>query len=48
MESRSGEQIEQSTQKLLQDLKMVVADGEALLRLGPMTSANERWRHASA
>ena len=34
MESRSGEQIELSTQKLLQDLKIVVSDGEALLKAG--------------
>jgi ElaB/YqjD/DUF883 family membrane-anchored ribosome-binding protein len=34
MESRSGEEIEQSTEKLLQDLKAVVHDGEALLKAG--------------
>jgi len=34
MQNRSGEGIEQSTEKLLQDLKAVVRDGEELLRAG--------------
>ncbi len=34
MESRSAEEIEQSTEKLLQDLKAVVHDGEEVLRAG--------------
>ncbi len=34
MENRSGEDIEHSTEKLLQDLKAVVRDGEELLRAG--------------
>jgi ElaB/YqjD/DUF883 family membrane-anchored ribosome-binding protein len=34
METRSAAEIEQSTEKLLQDLKAVVSDGEALLRAG--------------
>lgn len=34
MESRSGDEIDQSTEKLLQDLKAVVRDGEALLKAG--------------
>jgi ElaB/YqjD/DUF883 family membrane-anchored ribosome-binding protein len=34
METRSSEEIEQSTQKLLQDLKAVVRDGEVLLKAG--------------
>jgi ElaB/YqjD/DUF883 family membrane-anchored ribosome-binding protein len=34
MENRSAEQIEQSTEKLLNDLKAVVHDGEALLKAG--------------
>src|SRR5262245_20886693 len=34
METRSASDIEKSTQKLLQDLKEVVRDGEALLRVG--------------
>jgi ElaB/YqjD/DUF883 family membrane-anchored ribosome-binding protein len=34
METRSSEAIEQSTEKLLQDLKAVVRDGEALLKAG--------------
>ena len=34
MESRSAEEIEESTEKLLQDLKAVVRDGEQLLRAG--------------
>ena len=34
METRSESDIEQSTEKLLQDLKEVVRDGEELLRAG--------------
>ena len=34
METRSAEEIEESTEKLLQDLKAVVHDGEELLRAG--------------
>ena len=34
METRSPEEIEESTEKLLQDLKAVVRDGEELLRAG--------------
>jgi ElaB/YqjD/DUF883 family membrane-anchored ribosome-binding protein len=34
MESRSAEEIEESTEKLLQDLRAVVHDGEELLRAG--------------
>lgn len=34
MESRSAEEIEQSTEKLLEDLKAVVRDGEELLKTG--------------
>ncbi len=34
METRSAEEIEQSTEKLLEDLKAVVRDGEALLKAG--------------
>jgi ElaB/YqjD/DUF883 family membrane-anchored ribosome-binding protein len=34
METRSAEEIEGSTEKLLQDLKAVVRDGEELLRAG--------------
>lgn len=34
METRSAEEIEQSTEKLLEDLKAVVRDGEELLRAG--------------
>ena len=34
MESRSSEEIEESTEKLLEDLKAVVNDGEELLRAG--------------
>jgi ElaB/YqjD/DUF883 family membrane-anchored ribosome-binding protein len=34
MQTRSGEQIESSTEKLLRDLKAVVHDGEDLLRAG--------------
>jgi ElaB/YqjD/DUF883 family membrane-anchored ribosome-binding protein len=34
METRSESEIEQSTEKLLQDLKDVVRDGEELLRAG--------------
>jgi ElaB/YqjD/DUF883 family membrane-anchored ribosome-binding protein len=34
METRSSEEIEASTEKLLQDLKAVVKDGEELLRAG--------------
>ncbi len=34
METRSAEEIEQSTEKLLRDLKAVVHDGEDLLRAG--------------
>ena len=34
MESRSAEEIEASTEKLLRDLKMVVQEGEELLKAG--------------
>ncbi len=34
MSARTPEEIESSTEKLLQDLKAVVQDGEALLRAG--------------
>jgi ElaB/YqjD/DUF883 family membrane-anchored ribosome-binding protein len=34
METRSAEEIENSTERLLQDLKAVVHDGEELLRAG--------------
>src|SRR5438876_456723 len=34
METRSAEEIEQSTERLLQDLKAVVNDGEELLKAG--------------
>ncbi len=34
MEMRSAEEIEQSTEKLLHDLKAVVSDGEELLKAG--------------
>jgi len=34
METRSSEEIEESTQRLLEDLKAVVHDGEELLRAG--------------
>ena len=34
METRSAEEIEDSTEKLLRDLKAVVHDGEELLRAG--------------
>ena len=34
METRSAEEIEQSTERLLQDLKAVVHDGEELLKAG--------------
>jgi ElaB/YqjD/DUF883 family membrane-anchored ribosome-binding protein len=34
MQTRSAEDIETSTEKLLEDLKAVVHDGEELLRLG--------------
>ena len=34
METRSAEEIEESTERLLQDLKAVVRDGEDLLRAG--------------
>jgi len=34
METRSSEEIEESTQRLLEDLKAVVQDGEELLRAG--------------
>ena len=34
METRSAEEIEASTEKLLQDLKAVIRDGEALLKAG--------------
>jgi ElaB/YqjD/DUF883 family membrane-anchored ribosome-binding protein len=34
METRSSEDIEHSTEKLLQDLKAVVRDGEELLKAG--------------
>jgi ElaB/YqjD/DUF883 family membrane-anchored ribosome-binding protein len=34
METRSADELEDSTEKLLQDLKAVVHDGEALLKAG--------------
>jgi hypothetical protein len=34
MDTRSASDIEESTEKLLQDLKEVVRDGEELLRAG--------------
>ena len=34
METRSAQEIEESTERLLQDLKAVVNDGEELLRAG--------------
>ena len=34
METRTSAQIEQSTERLLQDLKAVVRDGEELLKAG--------------
>ena len=34
METRSAEEIEQSTERLLQDLRTVVRDGEELLKAG--------------
>ena len=34
METKSAEEIEQSTEKLLNDLRAVLADGEQLLRAG--------------
>ena len=34
MESRSAEQIEESTEKLLRDLRVVVQEGEELLKAG--------------
>ena len=34
METRSAEEIEESTEKLLQDLRTVVHDGEELLKAG--------------
>ena len=34
MDTRSASEIEESTEKLLQDLKVVVRDGEELLRAG--------------
>lgn len=45
MENRSTEQIEHSTEKLLQDLKIVVQDGEALLKAGAK-DLSERGRAA--
>jgi ElaB/YqjD/DUF883 family membrane-anchored ribosome-binding protein len=41
MQTRSAEEIEQSTERLLQDLKAVVRDGEELLRAGAQ-DLNER------
>ena len=41
METRSPEEIEQSTERLLRDLKAVVQDGEELLKVGAR-SLNER------
>jgi ElaB/YqjD/DUF883 family membrane-anchored ribosome-binding protein len=52
MGTRSPEDIEQSTEKLLQDLKAVVQDGEELLRAGAHDlsergmAARERLAHA--
>jgi ElaB/YqjD/DUF883 family membrane-anchored ribosome-binding protein len=34
MESRSAEEIEESTEKLLRDLKVIVQEGEELLKAG--------------
>lgn len=45
MENRSTEHIEHSTEKLLQDLKAVVQDGEALLKAGAQ-DLSERGRAA--
>src|SRR5262249_29220871 len=42
---RSAEEIEESTEKLLQDLKAVVQDGEDLLRAG-VSELGERGRAA--
>ena len=48
METRTSEEIQQSIEKLLQDLKAVVRDGEALLKAGARdlsergTAARER------
>jgi ElaB/YqjD/DUF883 family membrane-anchored ribosome-binding protein len=48
MESRSPEEIEESTERLLRDLKAVVQDGEELLKAGAQslgesgTAARER------
>jgi ElaB/YqjD/DUF883 family membrane-anchored ribosome-binding protein len=36
METRSAEEIEESAEKLLQDLKAVVHDGEELIKAGAM------------
>jgi ElaB/YqjD/DUF883 family membrane-anchored ribosome-binding protein len=44
METRSASEIEESTEKLLQDLKEVVRDGEELLRAG----ANELGERSTA
>jgi ElaB/YqjD/DUF883 family membrane-anchored ribosome-binding protein len=45
METRSATDIERSTEKLLEDLKAVVADGEALLEAGA-EDLSERGRAA--
>ena len=52
METRSTEEIEESTERLLQDLKQVVRDGEELLKAGANelsekgTAARERLASA--
>lgn len=52
MQTRSGEEIEASTEKLLRDLKAVVHDGEELLKAGARglseSGAAARERLASA
>jgi ElaB/YqjD/DUF883 family membrane-anchored ribosome-binding protein len=45
MSARSTEEIEESTEKLLQDLKAVVHDGEELLQAG-MNELSERGQAA--
>jgi len=45
MESRSAEQIEASTERLLQDLRAVVHDGEELLKAG-VQDLSERGKAA--
>ena len=45
METRSAQEIEESTERLLQDLKAVVRDGEELLKAG-VRGVSERGRAA--